>query len=245
MTRCWRRVVTNPHQRRQARWLETLGWGWPSWRVPAPRLPVPPGPGAAQGCAGGLGRPGRGSTWRPGRCRPEPPGGGTGRAAHTHLSFHCPVISVLLEVSWRQTGPADARCHPGRRPGDAKQASAHRLPLRARLSRACNHGPPSAPSPWRWARHLTAAGGSAGRRSAKNKSLWRPQRWPSSGLVGGRAPGRTRTCNLRIRSPLLYPLSYRGVRLSSVLLAPPDCRQPFEGRTASCMVAVTSEYRSR
>jgi hypothetical protein len=25
------------------------------------------------------------------------------------------------------------------------------------------------------------------------------------------APGRTRTCNLRIRSPLLYPLSYRGL----------------------------------
>ena len=26
------------------------------------------------------------------------------------------------------------------------------------------------------------------------------------------APGRTRTCTLRIRSPLLYPLSYRGLR---------------------------------
>jgi hypothetical protein len=27
--------------------------------------------------------------------------------------------------------------------------------------------------------------------------------------TGSRAPGRIRTCDLRIRSPLLYPLSYR------------------------------------
>src|SRR5215211_5647657 len=36
MTRCSRRVVTKPHQRRQARWLETLDWAWPSRRVSAP-----------------------------------------------------------------------------------------------------------------------------------------------------------------------------------------------------------------
>src|SRR5215217_2793528 len=30
-TRCWRRVVTNPHQPRQTRWLETMGWGWRPW----------------------------------------------------------------------------------------------------------------------------------------------------------------------------------------------------------------------
>ena len=33
----------NPHQRRQARWLDTLGWGWPRRRVrsPADRSPCP------------------------------------------------------------------------------------------------------------------------------------------------------------------------------------------------------------
>lgn len=41
------------------------------------------------------------------------------------------------------------------------------------------------------------------------------ERWSSSGQSGkvpGQrgAPSRTRTCNLRIRRPLLYPLSYRG-----------------------------------
>lgn len=33
----------------------------------------------------------------------------------------------------------------------------------------------------------------------------------ASRLVRGSAPGRTRTCDPRIRSPLLYPLSYEGV----------------------------------
>jgi hypothetical protein len=35
--------------------------------------------------------------------------------------------------------------------------------------------------------------------------------WRLFSLVRGGAPGRTRTCDLGIRSPLLYPLSYERV----------------------------------
>ena len=49
---------------------------------------------------------------------------------------------------------------------DDKKAGAHSPLLTERLSRAT--APPSAHPTWRCARHLNAAGGGAGRRSAKN-----------------------------------------------------------------------------
>ena len=36
--------------------------------------------------------------------------------------------------------------------------------------------------------------------------------------LDGNAPGRIRTCDLRFRKPLLYPLSYEG---GSVIIVPP------------------------
>src|SRR5919197_4168282 len=48
MSRWSRRVATNPHQRRQARWLETLGCGWASRRVSAPADSSPSAPSSSR-----------------------------------------------------------------------------------------------------------------------------------------------------------------------------------------------------
>ena len=53
------------------------------------------------------------------------------------------------------------------------------------------------------------------RRSSENL-LPRQTVLPRKGTPGGGDPGRTRTCNLRIRSPLLYPVELRGL----------ECRRP-------------------
>ena len=44
--------------------------------------------------------------------------------------------------------------------------------------------------------------------AADGRSMYRPTRSHPYG-----APGRNRTCDTRFRKPMLYPLSYEGMRL--------------------------------
>jgi len=64
-------------------------------------------------------------------------------------------------------------------------------------------------------RQSGAGGGGSPRDSAAESAATQPltvsgvgETRPDVAAAGDSAPGRTRTCNLRIRSPLLYPLSY-------------------------------------
>src|SRR4029450_4501966 len=102
MTRCSRRVVTTRHQRRQARWLETLGWGWPSWRVPSPAASSP-WAGSSPRMRRRVGSP-RERKRLATRSVLAGVAGRRNRTDCTRTSLHCPVTSLSLEESRRQPG---------------------------------------------------------------------------------------------------------------------------------------------
>ena len=57
------------------------------------------------------------------------------------------------------------------------------------------------------------------------------------------APGRTRTGNLRIRRPMLYPLSYGGVRKRLTSLRHQHGGPGLDGRTAPALPSAPGDGR--
>ena len=58
------------------------------------------------------------------------------------------------------------------------------------------------------------------------------------------APGRTRTCNPRLRRPMLYPVELRALRLASTILMLSDRRAQLSLYSASKVVAIERSRNS-
>src|SRR5918994_800277 len=179
MTRCSRRVVTNPHQRRQARWLETLDWAWPTRRVSSPADSSP--------CA-----------WSSPRMR--------SRVGSPRARKYLATRSLRAGASGRRNGASWATDTPFQNFLIVASAGGHPLvnsksPPWDRRRVEAGHFFPEGITCWRFqpGPRLARQGNPEPRDCHLSKQI--NTRLLAQGAdLRFCAPGRTRTCNLRIRS---------------------------------------------
>ena len=136
--------------------------------------------------------------------------------------------------------PVRVSCHPA-----VTIESAHRISHEKRIRPSGMPGtqPPTAAS------KPDKAGGDECDIVASVPAIRRPERSIVRGISTfsvstASAPGRTRTGNLRIRRPMLYPLSYGGVR-EAPHQPTPSTRRPRPRREGRPSAAVSTRRRSR
>ena len=135
------------------------------------------------------------------------PLGGIARSVH----LHHPAWPAIAHPGWppgqaRDAAEVGAGRRPARRRGRADESIARSAPcgLAAPLPPRADALEASKSDIRAWS---VGTVGAEGLPAEKGVILFSPLQAPDLHVC---APGRTRTCNLRIRSPLLYPLSYRG-----------------------------------
>ena len=136
--------------------------------------------------------------------------------------------------------PVRVSCHPA-----VTTESAHRISHEKRIRPSGVPGtqPPTAAS------KPDKAGGDECDIVASVPAIRRPERSIVRGISTfsvstASAPGRTRTGNLRIRRPMLYPLSYGGVR-EAPHQPTPSTRRPRPRREGRPSAVVSTRRRSR
>ena len=136
--------------------------------------------------------------------------------------------------------PVRVSCHPA-----VTTESAHRISHEKRIRPSGVPGtqPPTAAS------KPDKAGGDECDIVASVPAIRRPERSIVRGISTfsvstASAPGRTRTGNLRIRRPMLYPLSYGGVR-EAPHQPTPSTRRPRPRRGGRPEAVVSTRRRSR